>query len=209
MSTYSENKDIIQSLKKAVEDAVKKARDDKIAELLKENPKLADYGVKLDVYSYKKRPKGFQKFYKLIGISVATAKNALLTQKELLAKVQPDFPDFKIPPSIWQAPLTPYQKKAVQKSINGSMPNPIKIFDCETLSDVKNKLKAELNKKAAVKSFAVKMVISSNMVTIGKKNYPITEKKASSYSYKAIRVDVEGKRQWVRTDVLLALLEHR
>ena len=207
MSTYSENKDIIQSLKKAVEDAVKKARDDKIAELLKENPELADYGAKVEVHGYKKRPKGFQKFYSLIGISLATAKNALLTQKELLARVQPSFPDFKIPPSIWQAPLTPYQKKAVQKYINGSMPNPIKIIDCETLSDVKNKLKAELNKKAAIKSLTVKIAISNDMVTIGKKSYAVEERKSSTYSYRVIRVDVGGKRQWVRTDVLLALFK--
>jgi len=200
---YAEKAKICAELKKVADDAVKLAEKQWKAD----NPQYADqYSIKSSNIAVPKGKKGYSKVYLKIAEQMLWRDNLGKTQKAILENVQKDFSEFNINASVWQKELPKWMIGQIKPLIESNSPVALNIRGCKSLSAIKKRLDTELAKNQAVRNIKADIAISKSTIVVGKLTYPVTMKKSGKYNYPSIRVDVGGKRTWLRVDILEAVL---
>jgi hypothetical protein len=208
---------IKQSLKDAQAE-VHKATKTAWETIKAKSPHLTGFEIKAKTYCYKKRA---QRFHRVIDsiIDVITsppAKNhetgelipagVERSQVDILRRIIPSFPNHKILPNIWNKKLTSKQFEKLQMRAWRNFRKPIEIKGCNTLAAVKQRIYAALHANDAAYRFNGDVTIDEKTVVVGKAVYAIEAKGTGKYKYPSIRVEVGGKRVWLRVDALSKLL---
>jgi len=182
-----------------------------------ENPELSNWTIKLDSHCYRKRPPGFHKVIEEIMKIITTPQSrnpmyahvpagADRTQAEILRQIRPNFATHNIQPNVWNRILTRKQLERLKQLAGSNFRKPIDIAGCKTLAQAKKCIQAALHAGDASFSFKGIITIDDDALVIGKETYPIEKRKASGHEYPSIRVNVNGKRQWLRVDTLRSIL---
>jgi hypothetical protein len=181
-----------------------------------DNPALSNWEIKPDIHCYKKRPPGFHLVINRIMETITTpqSRNPLYahipagadkTQTQILAEIRPSFSNHNIQPNVWNRPLTKQQITKL-KRLGGNFQQPINLAGCKTLAQAKKRIQAALHASDATSSFKGTITIDNDKVVVGKQVYSIEKRTASGHEYPSIRVNVGGKRSWLRVDLLRSLL---
>lgn len=205
----SMDKELNQKLAKhMLEENIKRAVKNVKDSFKNNNPshaKLVDSRV--DVLVYNKRPKGHSKVVPDLVKIMLIDDNVNLTLKELLEKVRKEHPKQKLSYNIWHKPLIKYQKDAILKVLKDN-DYPVSIMrNCKQLSHVRNKIKLRVNAKNKKRvEFKVNVVMTSSNVIVNDKVYSVTRRGRGNHPYIRVETGKDGKRDWLRADVLGKLL---
>lgn len=205
--TFSEKEKVKKEFRRRI-DAVIFAEEEKLKQ---SNPDYADLGVKPMNIIYVKGRKGITKAYLRIAKVMITPRGVSeKTQKEILEAVQAEYPNLKLNPNIWNRKLHPGIKKTIEKHIQGNTVSRVSIKDCNTLAEIKKKIKISTQAKGKSETFKTEITFTEESVIIGKNSYALVMRGTGERTYPSIRVDIPGKgRCWVRADALLAVLKKK
>ena len=205
-----QNKQFLEKAKKATE--IQKTLGELVAPVIKQwridNPDLvAKYSTRTEIVCRPRGQEGFTEVYPKIVERMFFKKNEGKTQIDILKDVRPLFPKLVIHPGVWQHDIPKWAFDKIDTFIACSM-YPVDIRKCKTLSQIKKKLDAAIQAKAALRTFKTAVAISRDAIVIGDESYLIEARKVGDYKYRSIRVKTnDGKRSWIRVDALINLLE--
>ncbi|MDE1152680.1 MAG: hypothetical protein PW788_09100 [Micavibrio sp.] len=183
---------------------------DRAKYLRESDPSYSEFGIKPSNRGYIKNKNGAGiKVFEAIADILVSDKAGNKTQVEILKQVQQTFPTIFLQPNIWHRELYAHRLKKIQERINCNLVKPISFNGCKTLSEIKARMRAKQNAQTATQTYTPKIAINKEVVVINDKSFPIERRKASDPKSASIRVNVLGKRQWIRLDALMAFLSSK
>lgn len=210
---YKKIASVMEQIQKQMNAAALKAGQDEIAKLLEENPELAAQQFHF-VPTNRCLPKAkipFSSVYLKIIDALLLNDGINKTQKAVNELVEEKYlkeEEGKISPNVWTKPLEPWMVKQIIARVNGNMVKPVDVSKCNTLGEIKNKLKVSQFDGGAVFKYTGKVIINKHTVMVGKASYPLMKRGASYSIQLPIPWDDGGKRQWIRVDALMAFLKN-
>lgn len=138
---------------------------------------------------------------------------ATYSNTDLLKLLKVKHPKTPIPSGLWSKKLAKYDIEALKKvlktfELKGSN---IKYTEsllrgCKTLSQIKKKILTDYNIREAKHSVNLSIKLSDSSLQVNGNQYQISEREYGGKKRECIRIiDSEGRRQWLRVDLLLAL----
>lgn len=132
--------------------------------------------------------------------------NMKKTQDQIREEVQKSFPEFALKKGIWTKKLTGKTRKKVQTIVTGNMQKPPSFSKCATLSQFRKKVLMHKEVSSGIRTFNLPITISKEVVVIGSQTYNLEKYEVGKYVYPRIRIELNGKRQPLRMDVLAMAL---
>lgn len=194
-----------RELRRELEQKIVQAQLTALREAQNHNPAFQRFGLNARVQLFRKRPAGFTKVIpKIVDVLLWTGRWER-TQAEVLEEALSFLPGHSVSANIWTKKLSPSALKRVRERIRGNAPN-VDIKGCTTLSQIKKAITAQKKNASNDKSAKVSITFAPDSVVINNTVHPICNGKSGEHTYSRVRVNVDGKRQWIRVDALQALL---
>lgn len=166
------------------------------------HPELSGWELGGEIFCYKKRPPGFSRVIKEIMKHLTYPGYADKKQVEILEGIKPLFPQHNLQPTIWNKKLRKSQLETMKSYLPGNNLGSVDIQGCKTLAHIKRRIEAYLHPCNKVfYEFRRKIMMDDRAVVVDKQLYRIETRKHPS-----IRITIDGKRCWLRVDVLKTLL---
>jgi hypothetical protein len=166
------------------------------------NPEFRGLNFNAELHAYRRPPKGWSSHPQRV-IQGFLTNRAFLSQTNgnIVATVAEWFAPYKPSDSIMYRPLHPFSRVAIQAMLD-QHGKKIVVRPRDTLSTLKKAIKAGHRVDAKAPT-AGTLEISEDFVVANGQPYTIDK----SRQHPSIRVTVDGKRQYLRCDLLQALLE--
>lgn len=166
-----------------------------------ENPRFRNLGVKQDVLAYRKRPKGWSSIPRRVVSGFVTTRSFLVgTNADIVRHVGTWFPGHPVNVSVMTKPLTKTARAQVQAELNKAG-LPITVRYGDTLSTLKRAVRAG-GRDNIPTAGKIEVALGNGYVVVNGQELKIEEGRGTE----TVRVQVNGKRQHLRVDVLIALL---
>jgi len=189
-----------KALIKAVSDKEKQLQND---------PRFKAFGAIPMVKAYVRNPKGKTKaILRLIDMVIAD-KSCSQTNKALLEKVRPEFPDLPLRDNLFSQKLHNGVIKQIQNRINSNMATPLSIDKCKTLSDIRKRFKVAHLGKSIAKTLKPTLTFTKELLVVNGKPFKPHMKKAKGNEYACIKFTVKGETHSIRVKALWLLLNKK
>lgn len=196
--TYTDHQKTMFKIQEDLNSMVTKAWSEKS----RNYPELQEYKITVNNFLTKKAPQEKHRAFKKLVEHMLYKGGPAKTQVQLIAEVQSSFPTYIINPNIFHSVFTKYQKAYVKTWVD-SNGGGVKVSRCNTLSAVQKKLHAAVIKSSSEVLVSVAIAFTPTEVLVGKDTYTVSDHNG----YPSIRVTLNGKRTFVRVDVLRTLFD--
>jgi hypothetical protein len=171
-------------------------------ELKQSRPEFSQYECKAEIFAYSKTPRGYFSHPERI-VDAFLSSSALLhmTNDKIVEKLAEWFPGYRPSTSVMTRPIDASAREAIQALLDAAK-LPITVQPGDTLSKLKLAIRAQRRVQIA-QSVTLKVELSDEYVAINDTPYLIDANRRDP----AIPVEVKGKRQYLRCDILQALLD--
>lgn len=166
-----------------------------------ENPRFRNLGIKQDVLAYRKRPKGWSSVPLRVVRGFVTTKTFLAgTNAAIVRHVATWFPGHAVNVSLMTKSLTKTARSQVQAElVQAGLP--ITVREGDTLSTLKRAIRAG-GRDDIPAAGKIEVALGNGYVVVNGQELKIEGGRGTD----AVRIPVDGKRQYLRVDVLTALL---
>ncbi len=208
---YKHTADIMKQVQAEMDKAAKEAGKEAYARLQKDHPELV--GKKMHFIAGNRCLTSAEIPFKDVYLKLLDAMlfgGLDKTQVDIIREVQEKYfqDKGKISANVWNKALEPWAIANINKRVQGNMVRPIDVSKCSTLGEVKKTLKVNNSEGGAVYKYSGQIVVNKYAVMAGKASYPLMKRRKAHSIQVPISWDEEGKRQWIRLDALLSLLEN-
>lgn len=163
------------------------------------NPQAGGLKTKSEIRVYLKRPKGFSG-YPSRQVEVMLNSRIALRQpnKDFVERLQAKYPTYRVPAGLMSYPVPPRELERISKLLKAGGRN-IDLKANNTLSKIKLALRAKDTVSSTQRNYSLELAFGHQAVVANGVNLTVSR---HSSGYDRIRLEVDGKRQWLRCDVL-------
>ncbi len=182
-------------MQKAIRDAAR------LAEIAyrEANPQAGGLKTKSEIRVYLKRPKGFSGYpSRLVAVMLNSRVALRQPNKDFVEGLQAQYPTYRVPIGLMSYPVPPMELERISKLLKAGGRN-IDLKANNTLSKIKLALRAKDSVSSTQRTYKLHLAFGHQTVVVNGVNLTVSRHNSG---YDRIRLEVDGKRQWLRCDVL-------
>lgn len=126
------------------------------------------------------------------------------TQKAVLDSVKQSSGIHELNANIWNMPLKRFMKTQLRERLKNHGVQ-ISLAGCSSMSDIRKAIDTYYAKKQAVHKLKLDLAITPKELIVNGTSHTITTRPSGAYKYRSVRLFVNGKRTWLKIDVLKEL----
>lgn len=189
--------------RKQLNAAIKLVTENIVRSYRANNPTANDLSTMVATRVYAKRPKGFSSYYHTVVVAMLASSEALRQSNALyIADLQAQYPTYVIPKGLMSRPI-PAKAKAKLVQLVKASGRSIPSTSYDSLSKIKLALRGSDVQALGARSYRPSFIFGDDEVSINGKPMTIFR---NAKGHPRIRVAIGKERQWLRSDVLEALL---